>query len=286
MKRFVFSFGLATSLLGVSSAQSATSQPTFEVASVKLVPQGRGDPSATHRCFGGPGTSDPETLRCSCPAMADLIVLAYEIRYTGFDGPRWMWSYDTCYDIVAKVPPGATRNQFRLMLQNLLAERFHLSVHHETRTILCYALVVGKGGPRLKASAGNSASAGPSADGTPLAKNLVTDPPWTISLVGDHSLRLTAKGMELKAFAGVLELGLQAPVADETGLAGYYDYTLTFLRPDYSATAKESDLSGGGEDFPDMFSALQSQLGLKLNAKKLARDVLVADHADKVPTDN
>ncbi|MGD0782697.1 MAG: TIGR03435 family protein [Candidatus Aminicenantales bacterium] len=173
-----------------------------------------------------------------------------------------------------------------LMLQNLLAERFHLSVHHEARTLHSSALMVGKGGPKLKA-VGESASAGPSADGTPPARNLATDPPWTVSQVGDRCFRLTAKRMELKALAGFLESVLQTPVEDETGLIGLYEFTLDFLPPGYPS-AGESDVSRGDEDCAtDIYSALQRQLGLKLNAaQKLSRDMLVVDHVDEAPTAN
>jgi len=219
--------------------------------------------------------------------MGFFIMSAYKVELTGFDGPLWMKNTDPCYDVVAKVPPGATRDQFRLMLQNLLVERFHLSVHHEARTLLCSALVVGKGGPRLKASAGQSPAVGPSADGAPPAKSLATGAPWTVTLESERYFRLAAKRMDLKSLAAFLESMLQAPVADETGLAGYYEFTLNFFPPGYPL-GEESDPSGGDEDFAtDIRSALQRQLGLKLNAaQKLSRDVLVVDHVDNVPTEN
>jgi len=284
MKRFVVSFGLATSLLSVSSAQSTTSGPKFDVASVRPGDLEHG--GVGQKCTGGPGSPDPETYRCPCKPLGFLIMLAYKVDLTEFDGPPGLKTFDTCFDILAKVPPGATKDQFRLMLQNLLAERFHLSVHHEARTLHSSALMVGKGGPKLKA-VGESASAGPSADGTPSARNLATDPPWTVSQVGDRCFRLTAKRMELKALAGFLESVLQTPVEDETGLIGLYEFTLDFLPPGYPS-AGESDVSRGDEDCAtDIYSALQRQLGLKLNAaQKLSRDMLVVDHVDEAPTAN
>ena len=88
------------------------------------------------------------------------------------DGPSWI--NEACYDLAAKLPPGATRDDVRLMVQNLLADRFHLAAHRETRTIPTYTLVVVPGGPKLKRSEIQPASSGPSAE-KPTA-----GPPWAV----------------------------------------------------------------------------------------------------------
>lgn len=183
--------------------------------------------------------------------MAFYFAAAYDLRPTGFDGPSWKNSVSPCFEISAKLPAGATSEQFRLMLQNLLVERFHLSFHHETRMLSSSSLVVAKGGPKLKALPPAFEASKPG-----------TGIPWAVSIVST----------------------LHAPVADETGLTGFYEFTLDFLPPDYPST-RPPDLSAG-DPVADSASALQSQLGLKLNTPKASRDVIVIDHIDQTPTDN
>jgi len=94
---------------------------------------------------------------------------------------------------------------------------------------------------------------------------------------------MTAGRQGTRRFAFWVENQLQVPVADETGLTGVYDFTLDFLPAQYRQP------NPSGEDVevpPDLIGALQDQLGLTLNAKKLPRDILIVDHADKVPTEN
>jgi uncharacterized protein (TIGR03435 family) len=122
-------------------------QATFEVASVK--PSG---PRSIRNSDGGPGTHDPERFSFTGAVLRDLLYRAYGLEdyQQQISGPGWI---DTeKYDIAVKIPPGATKEQFRQMLANLLAERFQLKVHHETKQLPVYELVVGKNGPKLKES--------------------------------------------------------------------------------------------------------------------------------------
>ena len=140
------------------------------------------------------------------------------------------------------------------MLQNLLAERFKLKLHRERRETQIYALVPGKNGPRLTESG-------------PDAPHSVREGPG----------RLTGSGVPISALADHLsgplyQLGRQ--VVDRTGLKGNYDFTLEWA-------ASDSDAPG-----QSLFTALQEQLGLKLEAQRSSVDVLVVDSMEKAPTEN
>src|SRR5580658_2815813 len=124
-----------TAVAGVAllaTAPSASPQPpAFEAASVK-----RSNPTSTAPvswCVGGPGSQDPELERCTNSSLGNLICLAYNMWTYDIVSPPWVMrgGADVGYDVTAKIPAGATRDQFRLMMQSLLAERFHLVVHWE-----------------------------------------------------------------------------------------------------------------------------------------------------------
>ena len=148
--------------------QAAAESPTFEVASVKPAEPQTGM-GIRVMMRGGPGSADPGQITYSNVSLKNVLTIAYAVKGYQISGPKWLDSER--FDIVAKIAKGATKEQFQLMLQNLLAERFKLTLHHETKELPMYALVVGKGGPKLKESveedgAGSSAgspsgSAGP-----------------------------------------------------------------------------------------------------------------------------
>jgi uncharacterized protein (TIGR03435 family) len=127
---------------------------TFDAASIKPAAMptmgGRGmirmaGPS------GGPGTNDPGRVHYPFINLKNLLMNAYDVKGFQISGPSWL---DTeRFDIQATMPPETTKEQFRVMLQNLLAERFGLKVHHETKELPMYSLVVAKGGPKMKESA-------------------------------------------------------------------------------------------------------------------------------------
>jgi uncharacterized protein (TIGR03435 family) len=196
-----------------------------------------------------------------------LICLAYEVQYYQVAGPGWMATDG--YDIAAKIPPNASRAQFRQMLQNLLAERFQLVLHREPKDQTTYSLVVAKGGSKMQRSIAE----------VPSTSVTAVTPGMAVSTADGH-VRVTASRQQLSKLTGFLStlLGVGGPVVDETGLAGYYDFTL-----EYTPEASLASDNGAGLS---LFTALQSQLGLKLEEKKNLGDVLVVDHAQKKPTEN
>ena len=245
--------------------------PVFEVATIKP-----STPQSVRGSEGGPGSSDPTRYRFSSAALLEFIAIAWHVEYfqvagkVSLDGPR--------YDIVANVPAGATRNQFREMLKALLIERFHLKYHTETRDFPAYELSVARNGPKLNA---------PAPAGTEGFPDL---PPNRAGYIANHSpsgrytlVRLRAQQQPVSVLSNALHTTAGRPIVDKTGFSGKYDFTLAFT----------TDMPGAppsaGDDppvAPDLFTAIQQQLGLQLTAKKLPFSVIVVDAVDKVPGEN
>src|SRR5882724_6411524 len=128
-------------------AQGSDAKPTFEVATVKPSPpsDGRG---MRVGCTGGPGTPDPGLWKCQNLSLSNMVTNAYNLKYYEITAPAWM--NEVRFDITAKIPEGTTKEQFLLMRQNLLDERFKLMFHREKKEVPGYELVVAKNGPKLK----------------------------------------------------------------------------------------------------------------------------------------
>ena len=316
--------GLMISTFWAAFGQGKAESATFEVASVKPAePQSAG--MIRIRMSGGPGTPDPGQLTYTNVSLKNILMNAYAVKGYQLSGPKWLDSER--FDVTAKIPMGATKEQFRLMLQNLLAERFKLALHHETKELPMYALVVGKGGPKLKESVDDDATAAsgaappplpppPGSDGGPVrmkigANGMPQLPPgmgkngmmmMMMNGNGGPRMHLVGNGQPVSALLDMLANQLGRPVVDETGLKAKYDITLDFA-PDrlegpmgmMHPPPPEHDgaLGGGGpmasaSDMggPTIFTALQEQLGLKLEQRKGPVDLLVIDRLEKVPTEN
>jgi uncharacterized protein (TIGR03435 family) len=191
----------------------------------------------------------------------------------------------THFMVSAKVPEGTSREQFNLMMQNLLIERFKLTFHREKKEMQAYELVVAKGGPKMKESAGpldpderpaRMTERKTDAEGFPvLPPGRV---PMMMMIAGGHATaRHVAETME--EFAVSLSMLVHKPVTDVTGLKGKYDFTLHWI-------AQGAGPSTGDDTGPTLFRALPEQLGLRLESKKSMVEVLVVDHVDKTPTEN
>jgi uncharacterized protein (TIGR03435 family) len=274
-------------------------QVTFEAASVKSAgPYREGRSVGMH---GGPGTEDPGQIHWHYVSMRRLLMEAYGLKEFQVDTPPWIGK--EFYDVDATVPAGAGRDQFRLMLQTLLAERFHLKAHLENQKGQAYELVVARNGPKLKPSTPVDTNAKPTSDepigpnGRPTlqrARDGVVELPSAMQGKGHLALK-TFQGAEIRVRHEGLEylverlMGeLERPVIDQTGITGQFDYTLTYLPPSMAtATVPDTGLSGAPEPRrPDLSSALQAQLGLKLEARNLPTEVLVVERLEKVPTEN
>jgi len=257
----------------------------FEVASIKAAPPP--DPRGFRMGFhGGPGSEDPGLFTCENWPLSGLITLAYDIQDYQLSGPDWMGP--TRFMVSAKVPAGATWEQFRVMLQNLLAERFKLTLHHEKKEMQAYELAVAKGGSKLKESAppppeDPDAPKPPPADLSKKDENgFPVLPPGRqsamVAIASGYAAQRFAQ-VSMDTFAKDLAGQLRRPVIDGTELKGTYDFTLRWIREGSGPSASE-------ETGPNIFRALQEQLGLKLESKKRMVDVLVVDHVEKTPTEN
>jgi uncharacterized protein (TIGR03435 family) len=287
---------------GLCLAQDSAKPLEFEAASVKVAPLpangfiNLGPPS-------GPGTADPTRIKYNFNTMKNLLMTAYNVKVFQVNGPTWL---DTeRYDVVATVAPGTTKEQAAIMLQNLLADRFQLKVHRETRELPLYELTIGKGGPKLKSYvvdpngpttldfAGGPPPMGK--DGSP-----VVPPGATLMMVREGKMHMVSKKVTMVRLTDILSNNLRSPVVDKTGITGDYDLDLEFST-DGLAGAPTPPPGGfgtgtgpgpgpnpaaGGDEAPALITAVQDQLGLKLEQKKGPLEMIVVDHAEKTPREN
>ena len=227
--------------------------PEFEVASVRQAGKDAGPASTT----GGPGSEDPERITYSNVTLKNVLFQAYGVNAERIAGPGWLDSER--YHITAKLPRGATQEQFRMMLRNLLADRFKLTLHHDPKELAVLVLTALPGGLKIK----EADPAQPRRAAAVITENGQT--------------RITATRGSMVGLSQLLERQLGRPVLEQTGLTGFFSYTLEF-----AAENPAPDAPSGGRD---IYTALQA-MGLKLVARKEKFDFLVIDGAVKVPTEN
>jgi uncharacterized protein (TIGR03435 family) len=248
----------AVALLASAAFAQTAPKLEFEVASVKV-----STPTPTRGalfgCKGGPGTDDPTHLICGSESAYLMILSAYGINFLQLAAPEWLAA--SRFDISANVPAGATKEQVQEMWKNLLAERFHLEAHHETREIAQFDLVVSKNGAKLKSVA--------PADGPPKVPTLGNRRPDFTYL---HFPKTT-----MAVLASSLSIQTKQLVNDATGLTGDYDVELSW-RPDLATAGPDSP--------PDLRTAIHEQLGLELKPKKAPLEMIVVDRMEKTPSGN
>ena len=173
-------------------------------------------------------------------------------------GPDWMENVH--FDIAAKYPPD-TRNEDRpLMLRTLLEDRFKLSVHRESKEISGYALVVAKGGLKLKPVEPGGSGANSNSDGV------------------RTTLKATKVSMADLADFAARRLG--AMVVDKTGIDGVYDFELSWANEDLNST------DAGADALPSFVCRLQEKIGVRLQPQKVPVEIVVVDRVERVPTEN
>lgn len=270
---------------------------TLETASVKRIEPGM-EPAFGH--WGGPGTKDPGRIHYCCDAMLTLLTRAFGVQSDRVVGPSWMADFGgpNRYVIDATIPAGATKDEFRTMLQNLLAERFQLKIHHETRNFPGYELVVEKGGPKLnrQPKLGTPEDmAGVLPRGARMMSGEGMGRMWIQSQQKGVAELASTLGPMITQSLGADSADLSIPkarVVDRTGLTGVYDYRIEFACEGCRGTpAKLGGLPSisaasdpGG--IPSVFQAVES-LGLKLaKVRDIPLDVIVVDRVEKVPSGN
>jgi uncharacterized protein (TIGR03435 family) len=272
-------FAVLLVLTSVGAYAQSADKPEFEAASIRAAPTGAG--GVTVGCRGGPGTQDPGLFTCQNISLSNLVTLAYHLEYYRLSAPDWMTPM-LMFNISAKIPPNTTRGQFEVMMQNLLADRFRLSVHHENREMTQLSLVVAKNGPKFKEAVETPAPRNGSDNAkaaVPLARPTLDKdgfPAFTgrpMSTFTNGRARLYQPRMTMQALAVRLSNQLRTPVTDTS---------LRAAPPTDPGTLPQAD----GDAGPTLMQALQEQLGLRLESQKGQVDFLVVDHAEKVPTEN
>ena len=290
-----FTAGTALLLLAVTlsvsrpQAQAPTQAPdphgsyVYEAASVK--PNKTGAQGSSIRRFPG------GRLQATNMPLRALITFAYQVQ--GFqlvDDPAWI--RNETFDIVAKmegdpppVPPGQGPDPHMIAMRSLLADRFMLAVHRETREMDIYALVLarpdGKLGPALKPTTQDCAAMVAAARGGPPPG----PPPGPNSPVvcGMRGLpgRLVAGAMPMTLLASNLSGQVQRIVVDRTGLSGAWDFELTFAPERPLNPPPGVEFPPADPNAPSLFTAMQEQLGLKLQSTKGPVEVLVVDRIEQ-----
>ena len=299
MKRANAGAVLAFLVCGAVYGQAADQTLQFEVASVKVAPPPAGPNNGSSRgCFGGPGSSDPVRYTCANSSVSLMAIQAYGLKPYQLRPPARTDTYR--FNVDAKVPPGATADQVKAMLRNLLTERFKLAFHYEKTETQAYALVVAKGGLKIKESAPSS-SVAPAEGGAAQPKTgPVTDADGftyfarregLVSSRANGLTRWVGANVLMEHLAGLCNSLTGQPVLDSTGLKGRYDFIWTFSS-DSVAERAAAALSDDGSVIPTsevgltMFAALEKQLGLRLEPRKITIDAFVIDHAEKTPVEN
>ena len=230
--------------------------------------------------------------------MRPLIIRAYQLQsFQLAGGPNWLDSEH--FDLTAKAEGEVTAEQINVMLQSLLADRFKLVVHHETRQLPAFHLTKarsdGKLGPALKPAAVDCGPTGRGrTDPAPTGPRVLPVMPASVAkgvVTGCRQLRtpgwLMVAGQPMTVVAAMLTLQLGQSVIDRTGLTGNFDFSVSYMPEDRSRPA--GPLPEGfppiNPDAPSLFTALREQLGLKLDPQRAPVDVLVIDQVEH-PTEN
>jgi uncharacterized protein (TIGR03435 family) len=246
---------LAASLAAAVQAQQAAATPdaAFEAASIR--------PShVTVNCYGmlPPGGTH---YVVTCIPLRVLIAMAWKIHPDNIQGGDSQ-ALNAAYDLSAVTPNDQpwTQDSIRPMLRQLLTERFHVAVHPGTKQVSGYILIVAKGGSKLKPAKFAAPQGQPAGQG------------FSNSIFPGY---LRARGADLNVIASLLSAPAGATVVDRTDISGVFDIDLHF--------APQSDRES---TLPDFFTAVEEQLGLKLQPQKVTVNTLLVDHADSAPTPN
>ena len=236
-------------LLEAVTPQLLAQSPEFEVATIKVNQSGSGGSNFP--------TLKNGTLTAQNVSLGMLVQAAYDLSALRIVGPNWLDS--DRYDVAGKAPQGVPDSELMPMLQGLLKERFQLSSHHETKEMPVFEMIIAKEGLKM----------------SPFDTAHPPVPPRNRA----GSVIMGAGTMP--QLAGMLSRQAGKPVLDKTGLDGRYAYVLNFSPLSAQAAESASDSA-----LPDLFTAVQQQLGLRLESRKDSIDVLIIDHAERVPTGN
>jgi uncharacterized protein (TIGR03435 family) len=240
----------------MAALASATLAQEFEVVSVK---PNKSNSNGSH------SHSDQGSLTGENLTLRSMILTAYQIKDYQLEAPDWLNSER--FDLAAKFPEGLPRNREKYsaalaaMMQKMLADRFKLAVHRDQKTFEVYGLVVGKKGIKMKEVPANGTNS------------------------NSHDTQYVTTCITMDRFAEFLARRMDLPVVDMTGLTASYAFTLDWV-PESRQPSDGKSLVGDAPTGPTLRDALQDQLGLKLETRKAPIEIIVVDHAERVPTEN
>jgi len=312
---------------GAAFCQTPAAPLAFEVASIKPAPTITPAMVQSGKPIHAGMKIDAARVDIGYFGLMELITKAYDVKpyqISGDDGITALSAQMTNqrFDIVAKMPEGTTKEQVPEMLRTLLAERFKLKVHRETKEHAVYALVVGKGGPKMKEAEPLAIAPTVSPDGGPAPPPSTGSNQVTVNVnsgkggatVSDgqggkqtmapsadgKSMHMENSRITMSDFAAGLAPMLDKPVVDMTELKGYYQIAMDIPMEELMAIARKAGAmvpAPGGDaarapadaaadpSSGSIFATVQ-QLGLKLESRKAPIEHIVIDHVDKMPTEN
>lgn len=282
-------------VLLLSTVASAQDSPSFEVASIRPSSEQVAQVSAGVRVAGS-------QVRMTAMSVKEFIVIAYGAKPQQIVGPEWLGQ--SRFDVAATIPADASAEQFPQMLRALLAERFQMTMHRETKEFPVYVLGVARGGPKFELSKAPAPVADNAAEKTP-AVNVTANGSsagTAIDLGRGSSFafgnnRFEAKKMTMNSLAEVLTRFVDRPVLDQTGLTGEYDVVLDIAPEDYMPLIIRSGVNAGVSLPPqalrlldganaDPLSGPLRDVGLTLDSKRAPLETIVVDSISKTPTEN
>jgi uncharacterized protein (TIGR03435 family) len=243
---------LVIALIVFAQGRTSTTAPAFEVASVKRG-AGGGPPGDIPRNMD----SSPGSFVMRNVPLRYALEWAYDLKDYEISGPDWI-NQEERYDIIAKASGPATNDQMRPMLQTLLLERLKMKVHRETRVLPVYILLPGKGGAKVTPGS-------PAGDAT----------------LGGQGPKAFFHNQPISRFTFMLTRRMDRPVLDKTGLTGIYDFTVELSGLGFNGQPPQDPNAG-----PSIFTAVQDDLNLRLEAQRAPVEILVIDQADKIPIEN
>jgi uncharacterized protein (TIGR03435 family) len=235
------------SLVTVLACHAFGQGPAFDAVSIK--PNLSGDGGSSSNSHNGVFTGTNVSLK-------QLITSAYRMLPYQISGPEWLASQK--FDVAAKPPSGTKDEDLPFMMRAMLEDRFKLAAHRDSKVFPVYGLVIAKGGARIKPVEDAGGHSTNSRNGT-----------------------LKAERVSMTGLAAFLARQMDRPVVDMTELPGVFTFTLNWTPDDAN-----SDKPAGTETYPPLLTALQEQLGLKLEPKKAPLEILVVDRIEKVPSEN
>jgi uncharacterized protein (TIGR03435 family) len=240
---------------------AADANPGFEVATIK--------PSQAdeQRAVMVQGTR----LVTRATSLVDVMMFAYGVHPLQIvEAPDWMTAEKFDFVVQPNMPGRPSTAQMRSIVQQLLADRFMLGFHHAQRELPVYRVVIAKGGPKLTATTKEEEQA------------------TNTAVIGIAAGQMTVRNATMSEFASLMQryVRLDRPIVNHTGIAGKYNFKLTWT-PDFSQFDGNPPPGPAREDenAPSLYTAMQEQLGLKLEAAREPADVLVIDHVER-PSEN